>query len=215
MSLRLHNQLLVWFTVLFIYLFIILQPSPEMKQPFQVTNLICYGREVIVGSSVGNVAIFDSETTSVLRFFSWHKDKVRMLLLMPPQVEPCICAEVPFQDQDLNEAEGGNEQHGMGSPSLGMGRRRLSPKKTPKHVNGHARNKLNFSNPDNEKKSQVSELESCMITSIGNGKSGYSVHMQSKEDQVQIFNRMAVQRSAYKKGSRAQGDDIVLRIWRT
>ena len=169
-----------------------------------------------MGSSVGSVAIFDSETMDAVNFFSWHKDKIRMLLLMPPQVEPCICAEVPFLDQDLNETENpGNARHGKGSPSPGMGRRRHSPKKVPMVMSGHARSKHNLSMADNDQACHVPEPESCMLTSIGNGKCGYSVNMQSKEDQVQIFNRMAMQKSAYKKGSRIQSDDIVLRIWRT
>lgn len=180
-----------------------------MNQPFQVSNLITSGRSVIVGSSVGNVAIFDSETVDVLRFLSWHKDKIRIMLLMPPQVEPCVCSEVPFPDQDWNEDEKGSS-YGKGTAS--PLRKAIGCHNSPKdHTLSN-----NVPGPDNENRTpQTLEPESCLITSIGNGKSEYSVFMQSKEDKIKIFNREAQQKSAYKKGSRIQSDDIVLRIWRT
>ena len=183
-----------------------------MKQPFQVSNLVCSGRSVIVGSSAGSVAIFDSETANVLRFFSWHKDKVRMLLLMPPQMEPCVSAEVPFPDQDWNDIEKSSSPYGMGSPAHQKDRKHHSPKM--KRANGQVRDK-NFFKMDSDQEQEMFEPESCLVTSIGNGKCGYSVNLQSKEDQIQIFDREARKKMAYKKGSRIQSDDIVLRIWKT
>ncbi len=57
------------------------------------------------------------------------------------------------------------------------------------------------------------EPESVMITSVGNGKLGYSLSSQSKEDQLKIFNKAA---SGYNRtGNRQPMDDVVLLTWRS
>lgn len=162
----------------------------EVCQPFEVTNLVCSGRKVIVGTSIGSVGVFDSETLDVLQSFNWHKDKVCMLFPMPRQVEPCICAEVPFPDP---ECDYGNDKTEMeSSPSIRE--KRYFPKQA----------KLENS---------TSEPESTMITSIGNGRCSYSIHKQSKEGKAQ-FNGAAEHKPTYKQGGKLQAYDIVLRTWR-
>ena len=69
---------------------------------------MCTDRKVLVGTTVGMVTVFDSETTNLLNCFNWHKDKVRTLLAMPREVEPCVCAEVPFPDQEARSSDGHN-----------------------------------------------------------------------------------------------------------
>ena len=68
----------------------------ETDQDFQIITIACTGCKVLVGTDIGIVAIFDSESTTLLKYHNWHKKKVRSLLIMPKQVEPCICAEIPF-----------------------------------------------------------------------------------------------------------------------
>lgn len=164
------------------------------------------------------MGIFDSETRDVLQFFNWHKDKVRMLLIMPQQVEPCICAEVPFPDPEYDKCDCENGKPGMQS-SPRTGRKRFSPKKQAMLETSKAHKKLDYSSQfsylDNKYCMHNLEPESGMITSVGNGRDNYCIHMQSKEDKVQIFNRAALHKSAYKKCGRQQPDDIVLRTWRT
>ena len=78
----------------------------DTTQSFHITTLMCTDRKVLVGTTVGMVAIFDSETTNLLNCFNWHKDKVRTLLAMPREVEPCVCAEVPFPYWEAGLSDG-------------------------------------------------------------------------------------------------------------
>lgn len=182
----------------------------ETSQAFQITTLTCTGRKVIVGTSIGAVAVFDSETVSLLNYFSWHKDKVRTLLVMPKQVNPCICAEVPFPHQDIDvSSRQGQEMH-MNSRKAPI-MKRLAASTAQNHRNftsqfSYLENKYCVSNPD---------PDSVLITSVGNGKEGYSVVSQSKEDRVKEFDMAAKRRSAYRTGARPHWEDIVLLTWKS
>lgn len=65
-------------------------------EKFEVTTLVCNGHEVLVGTSIGVVYIFHSETTDLLQRLDWHTGSVLSLFTMPREVDPCICAEIPF-----------------------------------------------------------------------------------------------------------------------
>lgn len=62
----------------------------------QVTSLLAQGRRLYVGTISGTVAVFDSQSFGLITNFTWHKGKVRTLLLLPEQVKSCVCVEVPF-----------------------------------------------------------------------------------------------------------------------
>ena len=64
----------------------------------KVTALAASGRKVIVGTDVGIVGIVESESCRVLHLLHWHTEKVRTLLLMPREMEPCICSEIPLPE---------------------------------------------------------------------------------------------------------------------
>ena len=66
----------------------------------KVTALTASGKKVIVGTDFGTVGIIDSEFGTVLHCLQWHAEKVRTLLLMPHQMEPCICSEIPLPEVD-------------------------------------------------------------------------------------------------------------------
>ena len=51
---------------------------------------------MFVGTTTGHVAIFDSESSNLLSCIKLHEQKVSTLLAMPKDVEPCVCAEIPF-----------------------------------------------------------------------------------------------------------------------
>lgn len=70
------------------------------RPSFQITALTCIGHKLLIGTSTGHVAIMDSKTSAILQFLHWHKDRVCTLLAMPRQVEPCICAEIPFPEPE-------------------------------------------------------------------------------------------------------------------
>lgn len=55
--------------------------------------------------------------------------------------------------------------------------------------------------------------QSAMIVSVGNGKEGYQVHTETKEERVKAFDKAAKGKSA-KVGSKQQWEDVVLLTWR-
>ncbi len=55
---------------------------------------------MIVGTTIGAIAIFDSHSLTLLVYLKWYRNKVRNLLVMPRDVCPCICAEIPFSEQE-------------------------------------------------------------------------------------------------------------------
>lgn len=60
------------------------------------------------------MAILNSEDCTLMNYFTLHKSNVQALLVMPKQVEPCICAEVPFPSADQ---KGKNSRISIGSQS--------------------------------------------------------------------------------------------------
>lgn len=220
-------------------------PPTETNQSFQITTLTCSGRKVLVGTTIGAVAIFDSETVTLLNYLNWHKDKVRTLLVMPRQVDPCICAEIPFPRDCLDSISssgasssvtsstssplrasvtGGSNVKSSGSVSIS------SPIGSRKRAY-HTKKQLNVptSQPQRNFTSQFSYLandycmmnsepDSIMLTSVGNGKQGYSVNVESKEDRVKAFNDASRRKSAYRGTPGGHGkqnwEDIVLLTWK-
>ena len=88
---------------------------------FEITALTCTGHRVIVGTSTGSVVIFHSKSADLLCHLKWHSGNVHTLLVMPKEIEPCICAEVPFAGSSDEDA-GGVPDSVMVS-SLGVGKR--------------------------------------------------------------------------------------------
>lgn len=140
-------------------------------------TLMCAGHKLFVGTSSGVVAIFDSETVNLLKCFSWHKNRVRTLLAMPKQVEPCICAEIPFPDKDNKgcKSRSSSDPHGVrnsASTILSLSANRKYEGVTKKEES--LTESLSYS--DNICFIPNPEPESIMVTSVGNGK---VVHTQS------------------------------------
>ena len=46
-----------------------------------------------IGTSLGTVEVFDSESGYFLQQFLWHGSKVQLLLELPPEIKKSICAE--------------------------------------------------------------------------------------------------------------------------
>ena len=61
--------------------------------------LNAHGQKVFVGTSGGTVGVFNSETCSLMKFFSWYMGKVQALLVLPKEAEHCICAEIPYDEE--------------------------------------------------------------------------------------------------------------------
>lgn len=77
--------------------FLNLSMTTDKDITLQVTALAASGKKVFVGTDAGSVGILDSETVQLLRTLHWYNGKVRTLLVMPKEIESCICAEIPAQ----------------------------------------------------------------------------------------------------------------------
>ena len=130
-----------------------------------MTTLTCDAHKLFVGMSAGIIAIFNSETVDLLKCFSWHDKKIRNLLVLPKQIEPCICAETPFLDQDHVTVSSSSLEAQTTTPSLGANAKREGA------TEDFSSNECFVPNPD---------PYSVMVASVGNGKVGYSVQVQER-----------------------------------
>lgn len=77
----------------------------DVDGSYQVTTLLAQGRRLYVGTVSGTVGVFDSQSFGLITNFTWHRGKVRTLLLLPEQVKGCVCAEVPKEENELKREE--------------------------------------------------------------------------------------------------------------
>ena len=178
--------------------------------------MVCSGHKVIVGTTIGAIGIFNSENFDLLNFFHWHKEKVRTLLLMPKEAEPCICAEIPFTEHEDEPHKTGRKTLRSEAPGGHSGIRKRNVLTRQKNLLSPKKPNFcpQFSYLDNKYCIPNPEPESVLLTSVGNGKHGYSVNVQSKEEKVKIFDRASQKKSIYKMGKQAW-EDIVLLSWRS
>ena len=59
-----------------------------------VTSLLGHENQLFVGTSFGNVEVYDSEKGVFLLKYSIHEKKVRRMLKLPSEIHQCICAEL-------------------------------------------------------------------------------------------------------------------------
>ena len=176
--------------------------------------MVATGRKLFIGTTGGTVGVFDSESGQLLNAFSWHKEKVRTLLVMPKEMEPCVCNEIPFPDQEAKQVR-----------SASVPTQTLHPTSGVKEPSGVERCRIQrgisaFSYFDNHHYIHNPEPEAVMITSVGNGRRRYVVNEQSKEDRVKLFDSEVERRNTGQRSRRSDrhnkhGEDIVLLTWRS
>ena len=132
--------------------------SPHAK----VTAVVTSGRKVLVGTDVGTVGIIDSETCQVLYCLKWHSSKVRCLLLMPKEMEPCICSEVPLPEMHRNDSVGTKLLPRAATRTF-VHQRSLSESDLTS---------LSDINPGMVVAAKAEESERRMVASVGNGRGG-------------------------------------------
>ena len=183
---------------------------------FQVTTLLAHDRKIFIGTTGGLVGIYDSETRQLLNTLSWHKDKVRTLLVMPKETEPCICAEIPFPKQEpewdasLDPAPVPGEKHTKMYNKIQT--QQQSAQKTQ-----YQRGMSMFTYLENRYHIPNNEPDAVIITSVGSGRKTYTVHEQTKAEKLEIFEsslRTPRGRVAGRNRS-AAGEDTVLLTWRS
>ena len=118
--------------------------------------LNAHGQKVFVGTSGGTVGVFNSETCSLMKSFSWYIGKVQALLVLPKEAEHCICAEIPYDEK----------QH-QSSSSI---------------TASQSRNRSQISAFENIKYVPNREPEAVMITSIGKGRKRFIVKEPSSTE---------------------------------
>ncbi len=150
--------------------------------------MVAKGVKLFVGTSGGVVGVFDSESVELLNVFSWHNEKVRTLLVMPKEMEACICNEIPFESDHQNlAAKGPKFQRGMSA----------------------------FAYLENQHCIHNDEPDAVMLMSIGNGRRRYQVSEQSKQDRIKIFNDAQHSIGRRPTSMDKLGEDIVLLQWRS
>ena len=131
------------------------QVSDSAPPPDKCESLAAYGRKLFVGTTGGCVLVVDAERGVVNSILGWHVGKVRTLLVMPRQTEPCICAEVHFGEEGGEEEETVGEKEEEGE----------DPTDNPHKMR-------NPSDPD-----------ACVIVSVGNGRRKLMVAKQLSAQQ--------------------------------
>lgn len=139
--------------------------SAGKDNTFQVSTLAAHGKKVFFGTDCGSVGIIDSETHQLLRSLHWYDGKVRTLLVMPKEVECCICAEVPLPDVSDRGAESSRKNY----------------KKPQDLKNLHV-----ISSKDRN---------AVMVTTFGNGRKKYEVHTMTKSERNKQFDKEFLQSS--------------------
>ena len=79
----------------------------------QVTALLGHQNDLYIGTSIGTVEIFDSESGCFLQQFSWHESTVKSLIELPPEIKKSICAEhspVKYKSVSRNESLADNDR---------------------------------------------------------------------------------------------------------
>ena len=154
-----------------------------------MSTLAAHEKKVFFGTDCGSVGIIDSETHQLLRSLHWYNGKVRTLLVMPKEVECCICAEVPLPNASGNEGETGRKNY-----------------KKPQDL----KNLHMISSKDRN---------SVMVTTFGNGRKKYEVHTVTKSERNKQFDKefLRLSHPPEKKSHPHAGahDNISLLSWRS
>ena len=65
------------------------------------TSLLGHKNHLYVGTSLGKVAVFDSESGNLLQQFLWHSSKVDALMELPPEIKQSICTESKTREKKV------------------------------------------------------------------------------------------------------------------
>ena len=153
-----------------------------------MSTLAAHGKKVFFGTDCGSVGIIDSDTHQLLRSLHWYEGKVRTLLVMPKEVESCICAEVPLPSQLQAKPENSRRQNG----------KKPDPFKNPHNVMSKDRNAV-------------------MVTTFGNGRKKYSVHTVTRSERNMQFDKEFLTSSlpAARRTNHFTHENISLLSWKS
>ena len=89
--------------------------TPDYRD-FKIVSIVGAGRNLIVGTNKGIVGIIDAERKALQpKIFTWHKEEVSQLLVMPKEMKPCICAEIPHPEDDPSTKPNSTAQSSISS----------------------------------------------------------------------------------------------------
>ena len=141
----------------------------------KVTAIATNGKKVLVGTDVGTVGVIDSETCEVLYCLQWHASKVRTLLVMPKEMEPCICPEFPLAEYQSQSVSG--TQLFLRAPL-----RKIVHQRTLSESDLISLADVNPCLVDT-----LEQRESCIVASIGNGRRTVTDTNLSKKNDVTLL----------------------------
>ena len=167
---------------------------------FQVATLLAHGRKVFIGTTGGTVGVFDSESCQLLNTFDWHKGKVRTLLMMPKEMEPCICSEIPFPEKE--------EWSNQTADHTNRTRRHPPPVTRQSSAFSYMNNPMFIPNHD---------PEAVMICSIGNGRKKFVTNELTKAEKLKMFDKAAALKTVYRRDGTVptKGEDVCILAWRS
>jgi hypothetical protein len=147
----------------------------ESSKSAQVTVVATSGKKVLVGTDIGSVGIIDSETCQVLHCLQWHTSKVRSLLLMPKEMEPCVCAEIPLPEFHREDS--------VGTTKL-LAR---APTRTLVHQRTLSDSDMISLTDVNPSVVVDTGMEGSMVASIGNGRGGGVIEVDPDKKNVTLL----------------------------
>ena len=160
--------------------------SADRDNTFQVTTLAAHDKKVFFGTDAGSVGIIDSETLQPIRSLHWYDGKVRTLLVMPKEVECCICAEI--HAANVQKQVNNQKSHCPKPPD---------PFKNPHNVT-------------------IKDRSAVMVTTFGNGRKKYEVHTVTKSEMNKQFDKEFMQSSLQtKKSNHFLHENISLLSWKS
>ena len=160
--------------------------SPDKDSTFQVSTLTAHGKKVFFGTDAGSVGIIDSETHQLLRALHWYNGKVRTLLVMPKEVECCICAEVPSPSAAKETADK-QKSHYPKPPD---------PFKNPHNIN-------------------IKDRNAIMVTTFGNGRRKYAVHTVTKSERTKQFDKAFMLPQPARTSQQHMHENVSLLSWKS
>lgn len=191
---------------------------------FQVSSLATSGRHLFIGTTAGTVGKFDSETLQLVTSYHWHKGKCRTLLAMPREMEPCICAEIPFPEKTREPCTATELQSAVQTAIISSPRRAAredAPRRHPPAPAGGPQ--YNFSHAPNPMFLPNRDPDSVLITSVGSGgrrmvENSRARQTMSKAQKLSVWEEALTQSqegTLETKGSRRAAEDICLLTWRS
>ena len=128
----------------------------------------CNG-QIYVGTTLGTVVILNAIKGQVVSQFSLHANKVSVLLELPLQVKPCICAELPQEKIGLTSTQSKKEKSSLPSVPVEGDDIESTLKKRGTSVVTKSESTTSFSNNSGSSSNSSTHSQQPLFLSTGDG----------------------------------------------